>query len=167
MWFENQFPYFMWMALCGAGIMFFYDFLRISRRIKHIPNFIVNLEDLIFSAAAAVAVFYTTYTKNSGEIRWQTAGGLILGCALYMITVKDRFVKAVCVVWHAVVKILVKTIKIAAAPFIFVIKIILKPARIVFWYSGRGIKRAGAKAKIKGSKAKIRLKHMGYIMRKK
>ena len=90
-----------------------------------------------------------------------------MGIGLYVIIIKDRFVKAVCAVWHIVVKITVKIVKIILSPFVVILKVLLKPARIVFWYSGRGIKKAGQRVKIKGAKAKIRLKHMGYIVRKK
>lgn len=147
--------------------MFFYDFLRIRRRICTVPDFLVNIEDFIFAALSSVVVFYVTYLKNNGEIRWQTAAGLVLGIGLYVIIIKDRFVKAVCAVWHIVVKITVKIVKILLTPFVVILKVLLKPARIVFWYSGRGIKKAGQRVKIKGAKAKIRLKHMGYIVRKK
>lgn len=157
----------MWMVLCGSGIMFCYDFLRIRRRICKVPDFLVNIEDFIFAALSAVVVFYVTYLKNNGEIRWQTAAGLLLGIGLYMFIIKDRLVKAVCAIWHIAVKITVKIVKILLSPFIVILKILLKPARVVFWYSGRGIKKVGRSVKIKGAKAKIRLKHMGYIVRKK
>lgn len=155
------------MVLCGVGIMFCYDFLRIRRRICNVPDFWVNIEDFVFAVLSAVVVFYITYLKNNGEIRWQTAAGLVLGIGLYLFIIKDRFVKAVCKVWHIVVKITVKTVTLLLTPFIVILKILLKPARVVFWYSGRGIKKAGRSIKIKGAKAKIRLKHMGYIVRKK
>ncbi len=147
--------------------MLCYDFLRIHRRINSVPNFVVNIEDFIFAAFSAVAVFYTTYVKNNGEIRWQTAAGLFLGCGLYMFIIRDRFVKLICVIWRAAIKFLIKLLKIVIFPMVFILKIITKPARVICWYSGKGIKRVGRRAKIKGAKARIKLKHMGYIMRKK
>ncbi len=147
--------------------MFFYDFLRIHRRIRRIPDFMVNLEDFIFAALSAIAVFYITYVKNNGEIRWQTAGGLILGGGLYMFLIRDRFVRAVCFVWGKTVRIIIKILRVLLAPVVFIGKIILKPARVVLWYSGRKIKGVGRSVKIKETRAKIKLKYMGYIMRKK
>lgn len=160
MWFENQFPYFMWMVLCGAGIMFFYDFLKISRRMMHHPDFLVNLEDIVFASISAVVVFYVTYVKNNGEVRWQTFAGLLIGFVLYMLIFRGCVVKAGCFIIEFVWKILIKILKIILFPFVLLIKIILKPAKIIFWYTGRGVKHI----RTRGSLA---LKNIRNIIRKK
>lgn len=140
--------------------MFLYDFLRISRRLFPCPDFLVNLEDILFSALSAVLVFYVTYLKNDGEIRWQTAVGLMLGVMLYIFIVKDRWVKIGCVIMRFLARILEKILKIILKPIMIVIRIILRPCKVVFWYSGKGIKFL----KIRG---KITAKNIGNILRKK
>ncbi len=167
MWFENQLPYFLWMTACGAGIMFAYDFLRISRRLLCTPTVIVNLEDILFAAISAVLVFYVTYLKNNGEIRWQTLIGLAVGCVSYIILIKDRFVRAICAVWGFISGAVKKILLILLRPIAVILRILLKPARLVMWYSGRGVRKIGRTAKIRSAKAKIGLKKIGFIMRKK
>ncbi len=147
--------------------MLVYDFLRIHRRLRYVPSFQVNLEDFIFAILSAVGVFYITYTKNNGEIRWQTAVGLILGMGIYWLIFRDRLVKAVCLVYRKTVKILGRFFKIILSPVVFVIKILLKPAKVVFWYSGKGVRHIKHQTKIKSAKAKIKIKNMGYMLRKK
>ncbi len=155
------------MILGGAILAFSYDFLRIHRRLKYVPDFLVNLEDFIFAAMSAVLVFYITYMKNNGEIRWQTAAGFILGAGLYILIIRDRWVKAVCFIYTKTVRITKKILKIMLYPLVIVLKLLLKPCKVVFWYSGRGVSRIKRRAKIQVARAKIKMKHMGYIMRKK
>ncbi len=140
--------------------MFLYDFLKISRRLFPCPDFLVNLEDIVFSAFSAVLVFYVTYLKNNGEIRWQTAVGLLLGITLYVFIVKDRWVKIGCVILRFFARIFEKILKIILKPVMIVIRIILRPCKVVFWYSGKGIKFL----KIRG---KITAKNIENILRKK
>ena len=137
-----------------------YDFLRIHRRIMPAPNFLVNLEDLLFAGVSAIAVFYITYLKNNGEIRLQTAIGLILGMLLYRVVIKDRFVIIGCAVWRIIARTLRKITGVILAPFVLIFKVVLKPARLIFWYSGKGIKNTGTKMKRK-------FKEMSFIVRKK
>ncbi len=160
MWFENQFPYFLYMALCGVFLMFLYDFLRISRRLFPCPDFLVNLEDILFSALSAVLVFYVTYLKNNGEIRWQTAVGLMLGIMLYIFIVKDRWVKIGCIIIRFFAKVFAKILKIILKPVMIFVRAISRPCKVVFWYSGKGIKFL----KIRG---KITAKNIRNILRKK
>ncbi len=140
--------------------MFLYDFLRISRRLFNCPDFLVNLEDILFSVLSAVLVFYVTYLKNDGEIRWQTAVGLLLGIVLYLFIVKDRWVKIGCVIMRFLARILEKILKIILKPVMIFVGAISRPCKVVFWYSGKGIKFL----KIRG---KITAKNIGNILRKK
>lgn len=160
MWFENQFPYFLWMILCGTGIMFFYDFLRISRRVGKCSALLVNLEDVLFSCICAVVVFYVTYLKNNGELRIQTILGLLTGCVIYVLTVKDRFVKIGTIMLQWIGKVILRFVKVIFCPIAVVCKIVVKPARIIIWYTGRGCKSIKHKTELK-------MKNIGHILRRK
>lgn len=140
--------------------MFIYDFLRISRRSFPCPDFVVNLEDLLFSAFSAALVFYITYLKNDGEIRWQTVVGLGIGAVLYYFIVGDKWVKLGCFLLKIILKIAAKILGAAIRPFIVIFKVLLRPCKVVFWYSGKGIKFL----KLRG---KITAKNIGNILRKK
>ena len=112
-------------------------------------------------------MFYVTYLKNNGEIRWQTVIGLAAGCVLYIILIKDRFVRIGCAVWGFALGAVRKVLWILLRPIVVILRIILKPARLVMWYSGKGVRKIGRTAKIRSTKAKIGLKKIGLIMRKK
>ncbi len=133
--------------------MFLYDFLRMSRRLMPCPDFLVNIEDILFSALSAVLVFYITYVKNNGEIRWQTAVGLGIGIAVYVITIGDKWVKIGCVFIKLILNFLFRFIRIILSPFIVLIKVIIKPFRVVFWYSGKGVNFLKVRAKITAKNA--------------
>lgn len=140
--------------------MFGYDFLRMRRRLIPAPNFLVNLEDFLFAACSATVVFYVTYLKNNGEIRWQTALGFICGLLLYRLIIGEKIVKVGCKICKIVAKILGKILKAVTAPFRLILKIVLKPTRFIFWYSGKEIKNMTGKLKRK-------FKEMSLVMRKK
>lgn len=167
MQFESQLPYFLYMTALGAGIMLCYDFFRARRRLSKEHSLLVNIEDFLFAAFCAVAIFYITYLKNHGKIRWQTAIGTILGASLYIIIVKDRIVRIFCKIWTALSDFLIKFIRILLLPVKVVIKILAKPCRLIFWYSGKGVRKVKRSAKTGGAKAKFALKRIGVIMRKK
>ena len=149
MWFENQFPYFLWMILCGTGIMFFYDFLRIRRRLVKLADFIVNLEDILYLCVSAVAVYYLTYIKNDGEIRIQTILGLFLGCIIYFLVIGNRFVAVGTKLAEGIVKVIKTVLKIVFFPIALILKILRKPARVVVWYTGRSYKSMKYKLELK------------------
>lgn len=160
MWFENQFPYFLWMILCGTGIMFFYDFLRIRRRLVKFSDFIVNFEDILYFCLSAVAVYYITYIKNNGEIRVQTVLGLLLGCLFYILVIGNRFVDFGTKVVKFIAKIIRCVLKIVFYPLAVIWKILRKPARVVVWYTGKSCKSIKYKTELK-------LKNLKHIFRKK
>lgn len=140
--------------------MFFYDFLRISRRTAHCPDFLVNIEDTVFAAFSSVAVFYVTYLKNNGELRLQTAIGLLIGCVLYILIIRDSFVRLGCIIVRAFIKIFIKILFIIIKPILIILKVIMKPARVVFWYTGKGIRSARARIG-------VRLLNIRHIAKKK
>jgi len=160
MWFENQFPYFCWMVLSGSLIMLFYDTLRISRKVVSYPDFIVNIIDLLYVCLCSVAIFYVTYLKNNGEIRVQTGLGILTGMALYYFIFRNKVVEVGAKIVVAIIKILKKIIKIILYPFILILKIIFKPARVIIWYTGRGCKSIKHKTELK-------LKNIKQVMKKR
>lgn len=159
MWKENQFPYFCWMILCGACVMAFYDILRISRRIVKHSDFLVNLEDMVYVLGCAVATLCVTYAKNNGEFRFQTFAGLATGGTVYFAVVKNRFVVIGTVVAKWIGKVGFKTIKICLYPFFVIFKIIIKPTKMIIWYTGKSYKSVRHKTELKIKNVKKIMKH--------
>ncbi len=160
MWFENQFPYFLWMILCGIGLMFFYDLFRIRRRLVNFSDFMVNFEDILYSCLSAVAVFYITYIKNNGEIRLQTVFGLLLGCIFYIYVIGNRFVKLGTNMAKRIGKLIKNIIKIILYPITVMCKILWKPARVVVWHTGKSYKSIRYKTELK-------LKNLKHLFKRK
>lgn len=160
MWFENQFPYFFWMILCGTGIMFFYDFLRIRRKLVKFADFIVNLEDILYFCVSAIAVYYLTYIKNDGEIRIQTLLGLLIGCLIYFFVIGNRFVVIGTKLVRCISKFIKVVFKIVFFPIAVILKILKKPARVVVWYTGKSCKSIKYKLELK-------FKNLKHLFRKK
>ena len=53
-------------VVIGIIITFVYDFILIGRRVIKHSLFFVSLEDFVFWASCAVAVFYMLYEENNG-----------------------------------------------------------------------------------------------------
>jgi spore cortex biosynthesis protein YabQ len=160
MWVERQFPYFCWMILSGVFIMLGYDALRIFRRLVKHSDFVVNIEDLLYTCVCAVFVFGVTYMKNSGEFRIQTFLGLITGGILYYFIIGTGVVKGGTWLFLMVGRILKRIVKVILYPLYLVIKILLKPARVIVWYTGKGFVSLKHKSELK-------MKNLKHIIRRK
>lgn len=151
----------------GAAVAFIYDLLRVSRRILGPGDRVVNLQDILFLAAAAVIMFTAAYIKNSGEVRWHGFIGFGAGAVLYAVVVKNRFLNVSTVIIKWLVKITEKIIKILLFPIRLVFKIFKRPINVVIWYTGRGVRRAKRLVRRSGDRLSFRLKNVGLMLRKK
>ncbi|MCH5274961.1 MAG: spore cortex biosynthesis protein YabQ [Lachnospiraceae bacterium] len=122
----------------GIFITFVYDILRILRRVYVHNNILVSLEDILFWAFCAIAVFYLMHTESNGTLRWFAVLGALVGMFIYKKTVSAFFVKWVSL---GLQKLLAWMGKI--------VRILLKPVRFL---TGKS-KKAAAKAANKGKKA--------------
>jgi len=159
--------FFLSSIVAGLCAAFLYDLLRISRRILGPSDAVVNVQDVIFLATAALILFYAAYLKNSGEVRWQGFIGCGLGAVLYAVIVKNRVLNASTFVIKWIVRIIQRIIKILFFPVSLMMKILKKPVHIVMWYTGQKVRRARQLAKRGGDKVNIRLKNMVLMLRKK
>lgn len=162
-----EIQFFIACTIAGFVISFLYDLLRISRRIINVNDFVINAEDLLFFAAAAVILFYAAYRKNSGEIRWQWFIGGALGVSLYIVIVKNRFLNASIAIYSVLVKIVGAVIKILLFPIKLIFKIFKKPISVVAWYTGKGVKRIKGAATCGKTRLKISFKNIRAAFVKK
>lgn len=84
--------YFLASSVCmGIIITFVYDFILIGRRVVRHSHFFLSLEDFIFWAVCAIAVFYMLYKENNGILRWFAVFGAAVGMLLYKKTIGRFF----------------------------------------------------------------------------
>ncbi len=159
--------FFIASLLAGVAVAFIYDLLRVSRRILGPGDGIVNLEDILFLAVAAVVMFTAAYIKNSGEVRWQGFIGFGGGAVLYAVLVKNRFLDVSTLIIKWLVNVAEKIIKILLFPVRLIFKIFKKPVNVVMWYTGRGVRRAKRLVRRSGDRLSVRLKNVGFMLRKK
>ncbi len=159
--------FFLTSVVGGLVSAFLYDLLRISRRVAGPCDAVVNAQDALFMAVAAMLVFVAAYLKNGGEVRWQGFAGFGLGGGLYAFVVKNRILNLGTFLIGLAVRVAEKVLRVLLFPFVLVFRIFRKPVSFVMWYTGRGVKRAKRVARIGGSKLRIRLKNAGRILAKK
>ncbi len=157
------------VASVAAGIVmaFLYDLIRISRKVAGLCDAVVNFQDILFFIAAACILFYVSYLKNSGEIRWQGVIGCGVGIGAYVVIVKNRLLNVSALVIKWLVSIIEKVIKIVLFPIKLIFKIFKKPISVVAWYTGNGARRVGRLAKRSRDRVGIRLKSAILCLRKK
>ena len=142
----NEVYFLAYSVMMGVVITFVYDFILIGRKIIKHNLFFISLEDFLFWAACAAAVFYMLYKENNGILRWFAVFGAALGLLLYKKIVGTRFVKLVSV-------LIQKEIHIAGK----ILGFIFRPLR---WFIGKvkglcRILKGGAKKKGRYMKKKL------------
>ncbi len=70
-------------VLLGAILTFFYDWLRIMRRVIPHASWVVSLEDFVYWCTCFVVSFSMLYRENNGVMRWFHVIGAMIGMVLY------------------------------------------------------------------------------------
>ena len=122
--------FFLASVVGGLVAAFIYDLLRISRRVVGPCDAVVNVEDALFMAIAAVLVFVVAYLKNGGEVRWQGFIGVGLGGGLYALIVKNRILNFGTFLIGVAVKAAEKVVRVLMLPFVLVFRIFKKPVSV-------------------------------------
>ena len=89
---NHELLFFFRSLLWGVVLLFFYDILRIGRRLFSRRAFFVSLEDLLYWTLAGVFLFGKMYQANEGRLRGYSVIAVVLGMVLYSRTVSSRFV---------------------------------------------------------------------------
>ena len=139
--------------ILGIGIAFFYDLIRVFRRVIPHGTFFVALEDLLFWISCSLIMFIMLYYENSGTIRWFSIAGAGLGMLLYINTVGRIFAKSVSLIIIKTEKGICKILKTLWKPFAFIIKKITGFVKKIKKKIYRIIKKIGRflKRRIKGN----------------
>jgi len=117
----------------GLGFFagFVYDLFRIFRKsVKH-PDFLTQLEDLIFWIFVSGLIFYFVLNRNSGEMRFYIILGTFLGMGLYFLTISKPVLAVSIAVIRFITKVLLTMYKMVAFPIRILIRIFLIPVHII------------------------------------
>ena len=85
---EKEVIIFFVAILSGASVRLTYKCLGCFRGIVKHSLILMEIEDLIFWAGAAVYLFIQVYQTNSGRIRWHFILGVVIGVVLMSVFVK-------------------------------------------------------------------------------
>lgn len=104
--------FFLASVFSGIAVLFFYDILRIFRRLVKHGKVSVAAEDILFWIGTSIFIFYMMYRKNNGIIRGFSIMGMSFGMLLYNQALSSYIVKGITF-------ILTKIFHILFTPFTF------------------------------------------------
>lgn len=167
---SEQAQIFLIAVEAGIIIGIFYDLFRIIRKIIPHPDWLIQLEDLVYWIIVSGFMFFVLFSKNYGEIRGFALLGAFLGNIVYFFTISIWFMRFSTWVIYWAKKIIRGVIRIFLMPVKFILKILSYPYK---WIS-YPLKILGVRTKIIASKSKNRIKRKTkemlkelYIMYKK
>ncbi|NLK97587.1 spore cortex biosynthesis protein YabQ [Defluviitalea saccharophila] len=162
----------IFIAAVEAGIIIgiFYDVFRIIRKIIPHPDWLIQLEDLIYWIIVSGFMFFVLFSKNYGEIRGFALLGAFLGNVTYFFTFSIFLMKISDWIIYWIKRIIRGLIRIVLIP----IKIILKILSYPYKWIARPMRILRVRTKILIHKSKNRVKRKSkqmlrelYIMYKK
>ena len=128
----NQAYIFIIFTLNGVFIGLLFDIFRILRKSIKTKDLVTYIEDVIFWILTGISIIYSMCVYCNGEIRFFMVLGIIIGIALYMLTISNYVIKIFVSIILFLKKILEKLIKIVIFPVkIIVKKVILNPISII------------------------------------
>jgi len=166
----EQARFFLWTMLLGAVSGIIYDIFRIFRKtIKH-PDFLTQIEDLLYWLFISILIFYFILHRNSGEVRIYAIIGVFTGMCLYFFTLSRFIIQASVFIIELIKKIILTSVNIILLPFKLLLKLLSYPARAVkkwmikqFGFGKSILHRTHRYAGLKMSSLKKEM----YIIRKK
>ena len=108
-----------------------YDLIRISRKIVKHPNFLVQIEDMLYWIVCGLIGFYMLYITNYAAIRPFIFIGMILGAIFYFTTFSIVFMKIATIVINYIKELLKKVFRLLLIPTRGVIHFILIPLKYI------------------------------------
>ena len=125
----SQASTFIISVVLGFFAGFVYDLFRILRKsIKH-PDFLTQLEDLIFWIFVSGLIFYFVLNKNSGEMRFFIILGTFLGMGIYFMTLSKPVLTVSMTVINFFRKVFLALFTIVSFPIRILIRLLLIPVR--------------------------------------
>lgn len=122
----NQAYIFIIFVIVGIIVGIIFDFFRILRKSFKTKDFVTYIEDIVFCILTGLILLYSIFKFNSGEIRIYMFIGVLIGCALYMLTISKYFIKINVFILTAIINILKRIISILYIPLKYLKKIFKK-----------------------------------------
>ena len=124
---------FLFLTCVQTGIIMgmLYDLIRILRKVIHHPNWLVQIEDLLYWITCGCFAFIMVYWENYGQIRVFVFIGILIGALLYFSTASILFMKVANWIIDWTKKVLKKIISFVLIPIKCIIVIIKIPYRYV------------------------------------
>lgn len=114
------------------GVLF--DLIRIFRKLLKHPNFLVQVEDMLYWIACGLMGFYRLYVCNYAEIRPYIFVGIVLGAVFYFATFSIIFMKIATAVINYIKFLVSKLIKWIIVPIKFMILTMVRWINIPIQY---------------------------------
>ena len=115
------------MCVCGMVCSVLFDAFRGAHYVLKKHDVIVIISDVVYWAAVCAIVIYSLWRLNNGEIRGYEFTGLVLGAALYFLTVSAYVYKFFLTINVLCVKIIGYIYKILLTLRGFLYKITVAP----------------------------------------
>lgn len=124
---------FLFLTCVQTGIIMgmLYDLIRIFRKIIHHPNWMVQIEDLLYWLTCGCFAFIMLYWENYGQIRVFVFAGILIGSVLYFLTFSIIFMKIASWLIFWLKKIVNYLIKLVLAPIRCIIRILNLPYQYI------------------------------------
>ena len=133
---NNQAYLFLIFSLNGFIIGVLFDFFRILRKSFKTSDIATYIEDILFWILTGVTILYTIFVFNNGEIRLYMFLGLMIGVTLYMLILSKYIIKVSVYIMNTMKKTFIYIIKIIFYPFKIIYKVLkrifIKPISFIF-----------------------------------
>ena len=163
----------LFLICVKTGIMMgiFYDFVRVFRKIINHPNWVVQVEDLLYWIACGGFAFSMIYWRNYGQIRGFVFLGMIIGITLYFCTVSIFVMEIATKVIRIAKNITNQMICFILIPIRCILRIVALPINYIknlyrMIKRRRALRKQQAKLRRKRQKAKLKAQ-IQIIKRKK
>lgn len=154
----NQAYLFGIYAICGIVIGILFDLFRILRQSFKTPDIITYIEDIIFGILTGIFLIFMIFVFNNGELRFYIFFALILGLSIYLLTISKYFIKFNVKIITTIKNIIIKVFSLILYPIVmiknFILKLVLRPFRILTININNVIKTKKSKIKTKKIKKK-------------
>lgn len=111
------------------GVLF--DLVRIFRKLIKHPNFLVQVEDMLYWVVCGFVGFYMLYICNYADVRPYIFIGIVLGGIFYFATFSIIFMKIATIVIFYVKAFIRKLIKLLLIPLKGILHMIQIPLRYI------------------------------------
>ncbi len=140
---SEQTRLFLQTIAAGFAIGWIFDVFRVLRAaVKH-PDFLTQIEDMLYWVIVSFGMFYFLLNVNAGEVRIFSIIGAFLGMGLYFATLSPVFMAVSVAIVDFVKKVVVTTITIMLFPIKILLRILAVPAR----FARKKAKQAGKPVK--------------------